>query len=449
MIAVGYGLGRFLHWTPTESLFLGAALSISSTTIIIKALTELKLKHAPFAELVLGVLVVEDLLAILLLVGLPLLAISGATVSGPAVVTGTLFHAIVKLILVISAWFLVGYFVVPTIFKKWLRQINDELLIVISVALCFCMVSLAAYFGYSVALGAFIMGSILAETENSKRIEHLIHPLRDIFAAVFFVAIGMLINPLEIWHHFGIVLLITAVTIVGKIFGSFCGAYFSTRRGSISTQVGLSMAQIGEFSFIITGLGVSLNLLNLSFYPIIVAVSAITTFTTPYFIKIAVWLAANVKTWDQGPISYQRKSTRSLGKFRAMLREHFMTYVLNVILVAIIFKLMGLILPFEKHSANSLFWENVVFALFYLGAAPFITMLLITPIKGSSVIFKILGLAIALLELYFFMRHQFAHFANFIIWFVVVLVLSFSLQKLWCAIYAWLAAHLYGNLKEE
>lgn len=443
MLAIGYGLGRLLHWNSTESLFLGAALSISSTTIIIKAFTELNLRKAPFAELIVGVLVVEDLLAILMLIGLPLLAISHTEN-----VTQTLFHSIVKLILVISSWFLVGYFIVPTIFKKWIKEASDEVLVVVSVALCFGMVCLAASFNYSVALGAFIMGSILAETQESVRIERLIQPLRDIYAAVFFVGIGMLIDPLEIWHNFGTVLLITLVTIVCKTFASFIGAYWSTKRLSISSQVGLSMAQIGEFSFIITSLGVGLGLLNLSFYPIIVAVSVLTTFTTPYFIRYSSWLAKRLQKIEKPRRSPQKKAV-SRGKVRLTLKESLMTYVINLILVAIIFTLSGFILPISGTTHMALVLGNLIFAFFYLCAAPFIAMLFITPLRGHSLICKIIGILVALAELYTLLHGRFLLYSNFIIWLVVIVVLSLSLYKIWSAIYAWLAAHLHGNLKQE
>ncbi len=446
MIGVGYVLGRALHWNMVQSLFLGAALSVSSTTIIIKAFNEMKLKRAPFAELVVGVLVVEDLLAILLLIGLPLLAISTT-----GSIAEVVFHEVVKLILVISAWFLVGYFVVPTIFKKWIREASDEVLIVVSVALCFGMVCLAVSFNYSVALGAFIMGSILAETQESERIERLIEPLRDVYAAVFFVAIGMLIDPNKIWEHLGTVLIITLVTIVAKSLASFIGGYFGTRRLSLSAQVGLSMAQIGEFSFIIVALGVGLHLLDDTFYAIIVAVSVLTTFTTPYFIRYSGKLAEILKKREKPPRTISKKNTRTLplGKFRATLKENLLTYLINLIIVAIIFSLLRFF-PFIKvQSSLALLISNSVFLVFYLCAAPFIAMLFITPFRVDSHLFKVSGIAITLLELYGLLFHWFPSHITFMVWLGLMLILSFVLQKMWIKIYAWMAAHLLGNLKQD
>lgn len=444
MLALGFALGRILKWTVIESLFLGAALSISSTTIIIKALTELKLKNTPFAELILGVLVVEDLFAIILLIGLPLLAISGGSEVG-----STVMYAILKLVLVVSSWFLIGYFIVPTIFKRWISSTSDEVLIVISVALCFGMVCLAEHFHYSEALGAFIMGSILAETEESERIEHLIQPLRDIYAAVFFVTIGMLIDPVEIWHHFGEIVLITLVTIVGKVAACFCGAYFSRRKPSLSLQVGLGMAQIGEFSFIITALGVSLNFLNVSFYPIIVAVSVITTFTTPYFIRASVKLAHYMEQHETTKNISHTVNRHEEVVSRKNTSQALIAYIINMIIVAIIFSLMGYVLPLAGHSTQDIILTNLIFGGFYLGAGPFIRMALMIPFHASSFLLKVLGIILTCMELYFLTRHAFSSFMNLTIWLMLILVFSIVFQKQWERIYTWMASHLYGNLKQE
>jgi CPA2 family monovalent cation:H+ antiporter-2 len=286
MLLAGYGMGKVLGWSDMQSLFLGAALSISSTTIIVKTLNELELKKNAFAQLIFGILIIEDLLAILLLVGLSTLA----TTSSSGAATGLLLAAL-KLFLTVASWFIIGYYIIPIFFRTWLKKTSDEILLVVAVALCLGMATLAATLHYSAALGAFVMGSILAETNEANRIEHLIQPLRDIFAAVFFVSVGMLVDPLLIWHHLGLVLAITAFTIIAKFLFSFIGAWLSRQPLDTSLQVGMSMAQIGEFSFIIAGLGLALNILSDNFYPLIVAVSLITSFTTPYFIKLSLKLA--------------------------------------------------------------------------------------------------------------------------------------------------------------
>ncbi len=438
MLLIGYGLGRLIGWNATESLFLGAALSISSTTIIVKALNELQLRQSSFAELIIGVLVVEDLLAILLLVSLPLLALSSGTAFD-----GRILYELIKLVLVVSAWFIMGYFIVPTVFRKWIKEAPDEVLIVVSVSLCFGMVCLAAFYDYSVALGAFVMGSILAETQVSHRIEKLVQPLRDVYAAVFFVAIGMLIDPVQIWRHLGLVLLITVVTILSKVSVSFYGAYLGTHRVSTSAQVGLGMAQIGEFSFIITGLGVSLNLLSESFYPIIVAVSVLTTFTTPYLIRLSVPLAGRLKRHDS-PAHVVTSSKK-------MLSENTVTYVINMIVVAIIFSIMRCVLsrPFSQAALSEIVIDNLIFAGFYLLAAPFIAMLFIAAKRAKSILLKIVGSLVALLELLVLNLNYFGHFVNLLVWLVLMLALSLGFQGMWSRVYDWLAAYLRSNLKQE
>lgn len=283
MVAIGYQLGLYLGWQSDDSLYLGAALSISSTTIIIKALQELSLQHRQFSRLVVGVLIVEDLLAILLLVVLTTLAVTDKVFSVDVAKAGG------RLFLVVGSWVLIGYYLVPPLFKLIAKVVNEEVLTVVAVASCLLLSCFAGLLGYSPALGAFIMGAILAETVLINRIEKLMLPIRDIFAAVFFVSVGMLINPHTIITHSYAVVLIALVTIFGKVIITTSAARLSRLSKGESICVGFSMAQIGEFSFIIAALGLSLGYLDETFYPIIVAVSSITTFTTPYFIRFALW----------------------------------------------------------------------------------------------------------------------------------------------------------------
>lgn len=285
MIAVGYGAGRLMEWPVYDSLFLGAALSISSTVIIIKALEGLNLKSHRFAELVFGVLIIEDLLAILLLVAL------STIVKSESAFSFDIISAAIKLAIVVSSWFLIGYFLVPRIFKKIARYINNETLTIISVALCLFLVCISDKFDYSDALGAFIMGSILAETVLIKRIETLIQPIRDIFAAVFFISVGMLINPTIIMHYWKEVLFVVLLTIVGKMLAVSVAAKAVGETKQASLRIGASMAQVGEFSFIIVALGVELNVVTDKLYPLMVAVASVTAFTTPYLIRMSMkWL---------------------------------------------------------------------------------------------------------------------------------------------------------------
>lgn len=292
VMSMGYMLGTMLGWKPMDSIFLGAILSVSSTTIIVRAVDELGLKSRRFVSLVFGVLIVEDIAAILLLVLLSTVAIS-QTFSGTELLVSS-----ARLGFFLILWFILGIYLLPPFINRIRRFLNDETILVVSLGLCLLMVIIATQVGFSPALGAFIMGSLLAETREGERIEKLIHPVRDLFAAIFFVSVGMLIDLNVLVEYRYEVLLVTLVTIVGKFFGTGLGALISGNSVRHSTQVGMSMAQIGEFSFIIATLGMTLKVTSPFLYPIAVAASAITTFTTPYMIKFAdpfcTWLESKI-----------------------------------------------------------------------------------------------------------------------------------------------------------
>ena len=279
MLVIGYFTGRVMGWNSMDSLFLGGILAVSSTTIIIRAFEELGVKTQGFAVLVFGVLVVEDLVAILLMVLLSTVAVS-QQFSG-----AELFFALGKLAFFLVLWFVGGILVIPTFLNKVRRLMNQEMLLVVAIALCFGMVYLAAEAGFSSALGAFIMGSLLGETVLAEKIEHLISPVKDLFAAVFFVSVGMLIDPAALVEHWFPVVVITLVTVFGKLITTGSGALLAGQSLKRSVQAGMSLAQIGEFSFIIATLGLTLGVTSDFLYPVAVAVSAVTTFTTPYMIR--------------------------------------------------------------------------------------------------------------------------------------------------------------------
>jgi CPA2 family monovalent cation:H+ antiporter-2 len=279
MLLLGFGVGRLLGWSNMDSLFLGGILSISSTTIIIRAFDELGLKTHRFVTLVFGVLIVEDLVAIVLLVLLSTLAVQQQF-------EGTeMILSILKLAFFLVIWFFSGIILIPTFLKRIKKLLTDEMLLIISLALCLLMVLFADSVGFSPALGAFIMGSILAETTKAEKIEHLTKPVKDLFGAIFFVSVGMMINPHILGDYAGTIGLLCAVTIIGKIVSSSLGALLSGQTLQTSVQTGFSLAQIGEFSFIIATLGLTLKVTSEFLYPIAVAVSAVTTLTTPYLIK--------------------------------------------------------------------------------------------------------------------------------------------------------------------
>ena len=281
MLFLGYNTGLLLGWTTMDSFFLGSMISMSSTTIIIKAFDDLNIKKQRFTDLVFGVLVVEDLVGILLLVLLPTIAL-GATIDGEALLFST-----GKLVLFLVLCFVAGIYLVPTMLKKIDSFLNDEQLLLVMIAMCFGMVALANYSGFSSALGAFIMGSILAETPLIERIEKTIKPLKDFFGAVFFVSVGMMVNPAMFWEYAFPICVITFIVMAGKVAFSCFGFIVSGQPLKTSVLGAFSLAQVGEFAFIIASLGMSLGVLHKQVYPIIVAVSVITTFFTPMMIKFA------------------------------------------------------------------------------------------------------------------------------------------------------------------
>lgn len=281
MLTLGFFVGRAIGLNKTESMFLGAMLAISSTAVIVRTIEELKLKGRRFVSIVLGVLVVEDLLAMLLLVILSALAVT-QTIDESAV----LFTAL-RLAFFLVLWFVLGIYLVPQFLHRTRSYLGDETLLVVSLGLCLMMVYLATQSGFSPALGAFIMGSLLSETREGHRIEMLLLSVRNLFSAVFFVSVGMLINPQIIYKHWEWILLLSFVVIVGKTIFASLGALISGQNIRHSMQAGMSLTQVGEFSFIIATMGVSLKVIDASLYPVIVAVSAVTTFVTPHWIKLS------------------------------------------------------------------------------------------------------------------------------------------------------------------
>jgi CPA2 family monovalent cation:H+ antiporter-2 len=287
MIWLGYLTGKLFGWTGYESIFAGALIAISSTTIIVKAFAENGVK-GPLAELVFGVLIVEDLIAILLLAVLTAAATgAGLSLVGLGLTVGRLAAFLVGLLVV-------GMLVVPRLVRFIVKLGRTETTIVASVGLSFAFALLAQAFGYSVALGAFLGGALVAESGEGKTIEHAIQPVRDVFAAVFFVAVGMLIDPRLVAEHWVAVVVVTLVVVVGKVLGVALGAFIAGRGVRTSVRAGLSLAQIGEFSFIIAGLGVTLGVVGNFLYAIAVAVSALTTLLTPFLIRASDRVASYV-----------------------------------------------------------------------------------------------------------------------------------------------------------
>lgn len=280
MFSVGILVGRLLGWTWVTSIFLGGMLSISSTSIIIKAFDDLGIKNKKFTQLVFGALVVEDLVAILILVVLPAIVVS-KTFDGL-----DLAMKIGNLALFLLLWFTVGIFTIPTLFKKFKHYLSDETLIVVSLGLCLMMVVITKNAEISEALGAFVMGSILSGTQQSERIIKLTKPIKDFFGAIFFVSVGMLVDPVAIWQYLPQILVISLAIIIAKPLAATLGLLFSGQTLKIALLSGVCLCQIGEFSFIIVQMGMEKDVIADYLYPIIVSVSVITTFITPYWVKL-------------------------------------------------------------------------------------------------------------------------------------------------------------------
>nr|WP_187262878.1 cation:proton antiporter [Pontibacter beigongshangensis] len=338
MLLLGYLAGKLMGWSTMDSIFLGGILSISSTTIIIRAFDELGVKSQRFAGLVFGVLIVEDLVAILLMVLLSTLAVSQQFAGSE------MLAAVLKLAFFLIVWFLAGIFLIPTFLKKASKLMNDETLLIVAIALCLLMVILAAQVGFSPALGAFIMGSILAETTKAEKIEHLIASVKDLFGAIFFVSVGILIDPAMIVTYAGPIAIITVVTLVGKMLSITGGALIAGQGLKTSIQSGMSVSQIGEFSFIIATLGLTLKVTSDFLYPVAVAVSAITTFTTPYMIRLSEPLYKSIESvlparWIASLNAYSSgaQTINTTSDWKLLLRSYAMNLVAySVIIIAIV-----------------------------------------------------------------------------------------------------------------
>lgn len=281
MLTTGYAIGHLMGFSNINSLFLGGMLSMSSTTIIIKAFTDMGLRHQKFAANVFAVLIVEDLFAVLMMVVLSSIAINNS-VEG-----GELLLSVSKLVFFLVIWFLVGVFILPSLLNSSRRFLNSETLLIVSMGLCLGMAVFSVYCGFSLALGAFVMGSILAGTSFAERIEHVVSPVKDLFGSVFFISVGMMVNPDVIVEYWQPILILSGVVVVGMIVFGTSGMLLTGQTLKVAIKSGFSLTQIGEFAFIIASLGMGLGVLNPTIYPIVVAVSVVTTFTTPYFIRMA------------------------------------------------------------------------------------------------------------------------------------------------------------------
>ncbi len=373
MTFVGYTVGRLMGFTFISSMFLGGMLSMSSTTIILKALADLGLRQKRFATMVLAVLIIEDLFAVLMLVLLSSLA--AGSVGGTE-----LALSIGKLVFYLIIWYVVGVWCIPPFLKKTRGMMNQEMLLVLAMGICFGMAVLSVLCGFSLELGAFIAGSIIGGTFMAERIEHVVQPVKDLFGTVFFISVGMMVDPIVIAQYWDTILILAVVVILGMIvFGTF-GMLLTGQPLKVAMESGFSLTQIGEFSFIIASLGMSLGVLNAALYPIIVAVSVITIFTTPYFIRMADpayrFVERHLPRNLRFLIDRYQHSKADSGESRAVWKAIMVRYLWKiilfpVILIAIIALSKSYLYPFMEQLSGS--WGHFLSMLITLVAmSPFI-----------------------------------------------------------------------------
>lgn len=376
MLALGFFIAYdFLGWDVMNSLFLGGIISISSTSIIVRTLEDVGLKNRKFVGLVMGVLVIEDLVAVLLMVLLSTVAVTRQFAGLD------MLKSIAKMIFFISVWFTGGMVLLPGFFKRAQKLLSEETLLVIAVGLCLLMVVFANRMGLSAALGAFVTGSLLAETIEGERIHHLIRPVRDLFSAVFFISVGLLIDPHAISERGGVIALLTVVVILGKTLSVSLGSLMAGQSLKHSVQTGMTLAQIGEFSFIIATVGLSFGVISADLYPVAVAVSVVTAFTTPLMIRSsekafnrfekilpAKWV---VSLYNYERISFALSANR---QWRAIFKSYLTKIFLNTAIVGAMFLLMRrVVCPwFLARGLDALVAKSVCAALLLLLSSPFL-----------------------------------------------------------------------------
>lgn len=391
MIVLGVLVGMSFGWERMDCIYLGGMLAMSSTTIIYKAFDDMGLRQQRFAGLVLSVLILEDILAIVLMVMLSTLAVS-KNFEG-----AEMMQSVAKLVFFLVLWFVVGIYLIPTLLKHVRKLMSAETLLVVAVGMCFLMVALAAKAGFSAAFGAFIMGSILAETVEAESIEKLVAPVKDLFGAIFFVSVGMMVDPTMIVEYKWPILIITLAILLGQsVLGS--GSFvLSGQPLKVAMQCGFSLTQIGEFAFIIASLGVSLHVTGDFLYPIVVAVSVITTFTTPYMIRLSVpaynWVSARLpKKWLNLVEHYSIRSHTTVNQennwkkfLKAVLR---MMLVYCIVTIAVIVICTQFVSPFLLDWLPE-GWSDVVGVIItILAISPFLRAIMVK--KNHSMEFQAL-----------------------------------------------------------
>lgn len=466
MFGLGFFTGQLLGWGNVNSFFLAGIVSISSTSVIMKSFEELRIRGRKFVSSVYGILVVEDLVAILLLVILTTFAVT-KTVEG-----AELIYAGMKMFFFLILWLVSGIFLIPTFVNYMRKVLDEETLLVVSLGLCLLMVVLASNAGFSAAFGAFLMGSILSETRESERIIQLTKPVRDLFGAVFFVSVGMLININVLIEHWPAVLVITLVVTLGKMLSNTIGALIAGQRLRDSLQIGISMAQIGEFSFIIATLGLTLKVTDEFLYPVTVAVAAITSLLTPYIIKNSDKV---IKFTEQRlPLNLRKNLERysavaygvsSQNTWRDLLKHLSLTVIANSVIVIAIFLVASSTLPefLNRYVSDRLLLRLLSLTAAIVASAPFLWALGIhrpraekfqqfyndPRAQGPMRVLGLLRIGFALLLITILLTRFISVGATLIFSSVtvVVIVLMFSKYLRW--LYGWFEGHFIENLADN
>ena len=376
MMTLGIVVGHAFDWKRMDCIFLGGMLAMSSTTIIYKAFTDMGLRQQKFAQPVMSVLILEDILAIVMMVMLSAIA-SGNNPDG-----GEMIGSVVKIGFFLVLWFVVGIFAVPWFLRSTRKLVNNETLLIVSLGLCCLMAVVSTKVGFSSAFGAFVMGSILAETIEAAKIEKLVAPVKDLFGAVFFVSVGMLVDPkIIVEYAIPIGVLVLTILIGQSIFGTF-GFLIGGQSLKSAMRCGFSMAQIGEFSFIIASLGLSLHVTGEFLYPVVVAVSVITTFLTPYMIRLSV-PSYNVlerhlpKTWVRAlnNITLSHPSSAPKSNWDSLIAQMArITLIYSILSVATIALMFTFFLPFIRRMMPGMHWwaNGICGVLTVMFIAPFL-----------------------------------------------------------------------------
>lgn len=379
MIILGFLVGLAMGWGVTNSLLLGGMISMSSTAIIIKAFDDLGLRSQKFAKLVFGILIFEDLIAIVLMVLISTIAV-GKSFEGTELLMG-----ILKLIFFLVVWLIAGIYFVPIILQKAKKVLNNETLLVFSLGLCFGMVLFAMKVGFSSALGAFVMGSVLAETLEAERIEQLVSPVKDLFGAIFFVSVGMMVDFHVLFEYALPIFVLTVTIVIGQITFSSFGLILSGQPLKTAIQSGFCLTQIGEFAFIIAMLGTNLGIIDDFIYPVIVAVSVITIFVTPYMMRLTepAYNLIERKMPERWKMAIERRAAAGSNVVRSETMWHsLLTQIMKIVAIysilaiAIIILSIKYFIPF-LHSVIPGFWGNLIGAV--------VTILLISPMLRAMV----------------------------------------------------------------